>query len=150
MATDRVEAVFRRFRERGAAQGQMPGREEGSRNSEDKQEQGKGSQQLVLPAQGGIIEDTPASSMELDLPRVRGAHVECGGVGSSGTAKNRKKKRPHWRTCEWKWDKGPLGKEAKEKKTARERTPVERWRVQKKRKEKKWKKEKKKKKRRKT
>ena len=49
----------------------MPGREEGRRNSEDEQEQGKTSQQLVLPAPGGFNEGTPASSMELDLLHVR-------------------------------------------------------------------------------
>ena len=48
-------------------------------NGEVEQRQGKTSQQLVLPAQGGLNEGTSASSMELDLPRVRGAHGECGG-----------------------------------------------------------------------
>ena len=34
---------------------------------------------------------TPASSLELDLPRVRGALGECGGAGKSGTPGDRKK-----------------------------------------------------------
>ena len=33
---------------------------------------------------------TPASSLELDLPRVRGALGECGGAGKSGTPGDRK------------------------------------------------------------
>ena len=61
-------------REVGALQEDMPGREERRRNSGVEQEQGKTSQQLLLPAQGGLNEGTPARSMELDLPRVRGAH----------------------------------------------------------------------------
>ena len=51
-----VDAVFQRFRESGPTQGQMPGRDERRRNSEDEQEQGRTNQQLVLPAQGGINE----------------------------------------------------------------------------------------------
>ena len=73
-----------------AAQGQMPGRE-GRRNSEDEHEQGRISQQLVLPAPGRINEGTPASSLELDLPRVRGAFGACGGAGKSGTLGDRKR-----------------------------------------------------------
>ena len=69
----------------GAVQGQMPGREEGRRSIEDEQEQGRISQQLVLPAPGGINEGTPAGSLELDLPRVWSALGECGGAGKSGT-----------------------------------------------------------------
>ena len=41
------------------------------RNSEDELEQGRISQQLVLLAPSGIIESTPASSLELDLLRFR-------------------------------------------------------------------------------
>ena len=70
---NQVDAVFQRFRESGATQGQMPGRDERRRNSEDEQEQGGTDQQLAPPAQGGINEGAPASSLELDLPRVRGA-----------------------------------------------------------------------------
>ena len=69
----------------------MPGREEGRRNSEDEQEQGKNSQQLVLPASGGFNEGTPASSMELDLPHVRCAHGERGGAGKCRNSKGSKK-----------------------------------------------------------
>ena len=88
LGANRVEAMFQRYREMGAAQGQMPGREEGRRNSEDGQEQDKASQQLALSASSGCNEGTPASSLELDLPRVRGALGECGGAGKSGTAKD--------------------------------------------------------------
>ena len=77
----------------GSDPGQVPGRGEGRRNSEDEQEQGKTSQQLVIPAQGGLNEGAPASSMELDPPRVRGARGARGGAGSSGTAKDRKRSR---------------------------------------------------------
>ena len=117
LGTDGVEVLFQRVRrEMGAAQGQMPGRE-GRKNSEYEQEQGRISQQLVLPAPRGINEGTPASSLELDLPRVRGALGECGGAGKSGMhwriARDAYQahqvdvqwKRMHSReTCEWKWD----------------------------------------------
>ena len=73
----------------GAVQGQMPGREEGRRNS-DEQEQGRISQQLVLPAPGGIKQGTPARSLKLDLPRVWSALCECGRAGKSGTLVDRK------------------------------------------------------------
>ena len=89
MRANRVKAMFQRYREMGAAQEQMSGREEGSRNSEDEQDHCKTSQQLVLPAQGGLNEGALASSMELDLPHVRGAHGECGGAFSSGPKKSR-------------------------------------------------------------
>ena len=69
----------------------MPRSEEGRRNSEGEQEQGKTSQLLMIPAPGGFSEGAPASGMELDLPRVRGTHGECGGAGNSGTAKDGKK-----------------------------------------------------------
>ena len=69
----------------------MPGRDERRRNSEDEQEQGRTNQQLVLPAQGGINEGTPANSLELDLPRVRGALGECGRAGKSDTHGDRKR-----------------------------------------------------------
>ena len=77
---NRIEVfVLKLQRQVGVFQEQMPGREEGRRNSEDEQEQGKTSQLLVLPAPGRSNEGTAASSMELDFPRVRGAHGECGG-----------------------------------------------------------------------
>ena len=76
----------------GATQGQMPGREEGKRNSEDEQEQEQASQQLALSASSGCKEGTPASSLEFDLPRVRSALGECGGAGKSGSAKDERKR----------------------------------------------------------
>ena len=92
LGTDGVEVLFQRVRrEIGAAQGQMPGRE-GRKNSEYEQEQGRISQQLVLPAPRGINEGTPASSLELDLPRVRGALGECGGAGKSFALEDRKRR----------------------------------------------------------
>ena len=61
-----IEAFVQRLQKAtGAAQGQMPRREEGRRNSEDEQEQGRISQQLVLPTPGGINQGAPASSLEL-------------------------------------------------------------------------------------
>ena len=78
-------------REMGAAQGQMPRREEGRRTGEDEQEQGRISQQLVLSAPGGINEGAPASSLELDLHRVRSAPGEGGGAGKSGAQGDRKR-----------------------------------------------------------
>ena len=62
------------------------------RNSEDEQEQAKASQQLALSASGGFNEGTPASGMELDLPRVPGAHGEGGGARNSGAAKDERKR----------------------------------------------------------
>ena len=70
-----------------------------SRCQEEKKEEGtvkmnkskvKNSQELVLPAPGGLNEGTPASLMELDLPRARGAHGEGGGAGNSGAENGRK------------------------------------------------------------
>ena len=75
-----------------AAQGQMPGREEGRRTSEDEQEQDKASQQLALSGSSGCNEGTPASSLELDLPRIRGALGEGGRAGKSGKAKDERKR----------------------------------------------------------
>ena len=76
--------VQRLQRQMGAAQGQMPRREEGRRNSVDEQEHGRISQQLVLPAPGEISGGAPASSLELDLHRVRGAPGEGGSAGRPG------------------------------------------------------------------
>ena len=78
-------------REMGAPQGQMPRREGGRRNSEKEQEQGKANQKLVLPTPGGINQGAPASSLELDLPRVRGVPGEGGSAGRSGTQGDRKR-----------------------------------------------------------
>ena len=51
LGTNGVVVLFQRARrEMGAAQGQMPGRGEGRRSSEDEQEQSRISQPLVLPA----------------------------------------------------------------------------------------------------
>ena len=55
---------------------QMAGKGGGRRNSEDEQEQGKASQAGVMK------EDTPASSLELDLPRVRGSMVNVEELGN--------------------------------------------------------------------
>ena len=73
------QVFFKKF-EAYTFSAQMPVRGGGRRNSEDEQEQDKGSQQLTLSASGGFSEGTPASSLELGLPRVRGVLGECGGV----------------------------------------------------------------------
>ena len=70
---------------------QMPGKEGGRRNSENEEEQGRTSQQLVLPTPGGINQNAPASSLELDLHRVRGVPGEGGSAGRSGKQRGRKK-----------------------------------------------------------
>ena len=86
IALSRIEAFVQRLqREMGAAQGQMPEREEERRSSEGEQKQDKASQELALSVSGEGNEGTPASSLELDLPRVRGALGECGGARKSGT-----------------------------------------------------------------
>ena len=87
------EVFFEKF-EAYNPSAQMPGKGGGRRNSEDEQEQGKASQQLALSASGGLNEGTPASGLELDLPRVRGALGECGGAGKSGTVKDEPKRHP--------------------------------------------------------
>ena len=69
---------------------QVPGREEGRRDSENEQEQGRTSQQLVLPTPGGSNQDAPASSLELDLHRVEGAPGESGSAGRSSKQGDRK------------------------------------------------------------
>ena len=69
----------------------MPEREEERRSSEGEQKQDKASQELALSASGEGNEGTPASSLELDLPRVRGVLGECGGTGKSGTPGDRKR-----------------------------------------------------------
>ena len=59
--------------------------------SKHEQGQGKTRQLLVSPVPGGVNEGTSASLMELDLPRIRGAHGEKGGAGNSGAAYERKR-----------------------------------------------------------
>ena len=66
------------------------GKEEGRRNSENEQEQCRTSQQLVLPTPGGINQDAPASSLELDLHR-GGVRGEAGSAGRSSTQGDRKR-----------------------------------------------------------
>ena len=75
----------------------MPGREEGRRDSEIEQEQGRASQQLVSLMPGGINQDAPASSLEFDFPRVRGVPGEGGGAGRPGKrGPSRSPGRPSW------------------------------------------------------
>ena len=62
------------------------------KDSEEEQEQEKASQQLALTASSGCNEGTSVSSLELDLPRVRGALGGCRGAGKSGTAKDERKR----------------------------------------------------------
>ena len=115
LGANRVEVFVQRLqRETGTAQGQMPGREEGRRNSEDEQEQDKASQQLALSAPSGCNEGTPASSLELDLPRVRVHMVKAEEQGSQVQQRMsvkdfyqtpqldvpQRKKMLHRRTCE--------------------------------------------------
>ena len=87
MRRKQVIAAWRRVWQ----QVQMPRVEEGRRDSKNVQEQGKTSQQLVLPTPDPFNEGTPASVMEIDLSRIRGAHGECGGAGDSGAANERKR-----------------------------------------------------------
>ena len=61
--------------------GKLPGREEGRRDSENEQEQGRASLQLVSFTPGKVNQVAPASSLELDFPRVRGVPGEDGGAG---------------------------------------------------------------------
>ena len=87
-----LRSLYKDFKEQWE---QLRGRrqeEEGRRNSEDEQEQDKASQQLALSASSGCNERTPASSLELDVLRVRSALGECGGAGKSGTAKDERKR----------------------------------------------------------
>ena len=148
----------------GAAQGQMPGREEGRRSSEDEQEQDKASHQLALSGSSECNEGTPANSLELDLPRIRVHLAKAEEQGSQVQQRVSEKdlyqlhqvdvpwmrqKMLHWGTCEGEKVEGTLGK--KEKKNTQGKDPrtfkesVERWRVLRKRKEKKWRQRKKKK-----
>ena len=45
-----------------------------------------------MSALSGCNEGTPANSLELDLPRIRGALGEGGGAGKSGTAKDERER----------------------------------------------------------
>ena len=111
----------------------MPGRGEGRRNGEDEQEQDKASQQLALSASSGCKEGTPASSLELDLPRIRSALGECGGAGSQVQQRmseqdlyqtpqvdSRWKGMPHWRGGRVE---GAFCKEEKEKRNSQGKDP---------------------------
>ena len=69
---------------------QMPGRE-GRRDSENEQEQGRTSQQLVLPTPDGINQGAPATNLELDLHRLRGVPGESGSAGRSSKQGDRKR-----------------------------------------------------------
>ena len=109
---------------------QIPGKEEGRRNSENEQEQGRTSQQLVLPAPGGFKEGTTASSMELDLPRVRGAHGEF--QVQQGIKKDlcptlqadfRWKEVHIYEKYEWKWDERDRCFEQKEMRNSQGKDP---------------------------
>ena len=86
-----ADAVLQKVKESGAVQGQMPGRDERRRNSEDEQEQGRASQQVALPTSGGLIQGAPAGSLELDLPLVRGAPGEGGSARRSSAHGDRKR-----------------------------------------------------------
>ena len=126
-----IETCVQRLqREMGAARGQMPGREEGRRSSEDNQEQDKTSKQLALSASSECNEGTPANSLELDLPRVRGALVKAEEQGSQVQQRMSgkyfyqlpqvdvpwmRKKMLHSETCEGEKVEGTFGKKEKEK-----------------------------------
>ena len=111
---------------------QMPGREEGRRDSENEQEQGRASQQLVLPTPGGVNQDAPASSLELDLLRVRGVLGESGSAGRASEQGDRllwmKKTMTMWedRCLKPKRKEKSQGRDPREplKKTVMEGTPV--------------------------
>ena len=84
-------AFAQRIPERmGAAQGQVPRREEGRRTvMMNKRKQDKSA--VGPPAQGGSLEGAPASSLELDLHRVRGSLGEGSGASKSGAPGDRKR-----------------------------------------------------------
>ena len=81
---DAISQIFFKKFETFAPPVQMPGREEGRRDSENEQEQGRASQQLVSLTPGGVNQVAPASSLELDLPRVRSVPGEGGSAGRPG------------------------------------------------------------------
>ena len=84
-------AGVQRFKESGAVQEQVPGRDERRRSSEEEHEQGGASQQVALPTPGGFIQGAPASRLELDLLLARGVPGEGGSAGRSGTQGHRKR-----------------------------------------------------------
>ena len=118
----------------GAAQGQMPGREEGRRSSEDNQEQDKTSKQLALSASSGCNEEgTPAKSLGLDLPGILGALVKVEEQGSQVQQRVSgkdfyqipqadvpwmRKEMLHWGTCEGEKVEVTFGKKEKEKRNS--------------------------------
>ena len=131
LGANQVGALLQRLhREKEAFHRWMPGREEGRRNSEDEQEQGKTSQRLVLPAQAGSIKMHQRVVWSLIIFDFRDKEEKA--------KKNSQGKDP--RTFEENSQGGDHPSIFLE--------TVERWRVERKRKEKKWKKKKKKKKRR--
>ena len=101
MGTDQVRSkfdalcqiFFRRF-ETPVPPAQMPGREEGRRDSENEQEQGRASQQLVLPTPGGVNQVAPAGSLELDLRCVRVFLVKARREGKQGDRKREPSRSP--------------------------------------------------------
>ena len=74
-----ANAVFQRFKESGAVQEQMPGRDERRRNSEEEQEQGGASQQVVLPTPGWVNHQRAVWS--LTFPHERCVSGEDGSAG---------------------------------------------------------------------
>ena len=123
-----ANAVIQRFKESGAVQEQVPGRDERRRKSEEEQEQGRASQQVRLPTPGGFIQGASVSSLDLDLPLVRGALGQGGSAGRSGKQRDRKRG-PSRSPGRHSMDEGadddlggmvPFNK--KERKTVRERT----------------------------
>ena len=102
-----ASAVFQRFKESGAVQEQVPGRDERRRNSVEEQEQ-----------------IAPANSLELDFLRVRGVPGEGGGAGRPC------KRGPSRSPGRLSWDEegdedvgGWVTSTNKERKTVWERTP---------------------------
>ena len=121
------QVFFKKF-EAYTPSAQMPAKKGGRRNSEDEQEQDKASQQLALSASGGCNERTPASSLELDLCRVRVHLVFAEEQGSQAQQRmNEKdlhqtpqvgfpwKRMLRWETCEGERVEGTFRKEEKEK-----------------------------------
>ena len=92
LGANRIEACSKGSREKWEkARGRCQEKKKEEGIVKVNKEQGKTCQQLVFPAQGGFNEGTPASLVELHLPRFRGAHGEGGGAGNSGAANDRKR-----------------------------------------------------------